>query len=180
MSFSHMLPPSGGSHNDDFDIFSVDAAAELAPLPAGRYVAVAERGGPKVARSGTRGYEVQFRVVEGESAGRKVWKFFAFTPKAAAISRRDLEKLGIATRDQLARDLPPERFVVELVVAIRTDPGSGTPANDVKGFKVVRVQDPPADPFAPPPSAPNGPGGEREGGLFGGHDPSDGLGGLRQ
>lgn len=175
MSFSSILTPGSGDGHDEFDIFSVAAADELGPVPAGRYVAIAERGAPKTARTGTRGYEIQFRVLEGEYAGRKVWKFFAFTPKAAPISRRDLAKFGITGPEQLARDLPANRFVVETFVSVRTDPQTGTQTNDVKSFKVVRVEDPAADPFAPP-----APEGEAAGKLFSGHDPSDGIGGLRQ
>src|SRR5262245_57733360 len=126
---TNILPPDGGDHNDDFDIFTVAAADELGAIPAGRYTAVAARGGPKTARTGTKGYEIEFRVTDGEYAGRRVWKFFAFTPKAAAISRRDLEKFGITSQAQLAVELPAERFVVEMFVAVRTDPKSGTQAN---------------------------------------------------
>ena len=190
MSFTNILTGGAGGNGDDFDIFSVEAAAELAPVPAGRYVAIAERGGPKTARTGTRGYEIQFRVTEGEHAGRKVWKFFPFTPKAGAISRRDLQQFGFTTIEQLGSELPVERFVAEIGVSLRADPATGNLRNDVKSIKVIRVEAPKPDPFAPaaaqasttvPPEAPSPEGSEGDGGtLFGPDGPADALGGLRR
>ena len=196
MSYNNILPGTpAGSNEDDFDIFSVEAT-ELGPIPAGRYVAIAEGGGPKVAKTGTKGYELRFRILEGTYANRLVWKFCAFTAKAAGISQSFLKPLGFRSKADLERPVPPNRFVCELFVTIRPD----SQGNDVKSLKFLRVESPTADPFAPaatgladasPPAAvapapppsplPETGGSEGEGdSLFGPIGPADPLGGLRQ
>jgi hypothetical protein len=106
-----------GRDDDGFDVFSVAAAGELEPLPRGSYVCVAESGRPTVAATGTRGYEITLRVIEGPNAGRKLWKTIWITPKSAAMAHRDLLKFGITTREQLRQELPRERIVVRVARA---------------------------------------------------------------
>jgi hypothetical protein len=194
MSFSNILPGNGDGNNGDiFDIFSVEAT-ELGPVPNGRYIGIAEFGEPKTGKTnGTKGYELRFRILEGPFTGRKVWKFCALTARAASISQSILKPLGFTSKADLERPLPPDRFVCELVVTISNDPNTGIPRNDVKSVKVIRVETPKADPFAPgavsgtpspaapPPSPPPNTGGSEGAGnsLFGRNNSSDPLGGLR-
>lgn len=149
MSFSGILPGNSPGDDDDFDIFSGEAAPEMSPIPAGRYVVIAERGGPIQAKTGTRGYGIQFRVLEGEFAGRKVWLNCWQTPKAAPISKRELVKFGIDSKQKLQSELPAERFVCEVFVKFSTDQNTGQQKNEVGSIKVIRVETPKADAFAP-------------------------------
>lgn len=143
-----ILPGGHGGDDDSFDIFSVQAADEFGPLPKGVYVCVAESGGPVVARTGTKGYEVVFRVAEGDNTGRKIWKTFYLTADAAKYSKRDLHKLGFNSMDQLKQSLPPNRFVCRLTVVLRKD-DDGVEKNEVRNLELLRVEEPKADPFAP-------------------------------
>lgn len=143
-----ILPGGNGGSDDGFDIFSVEAADEFGPLRKGSYVCIAESGRPSTSRSGTPGYEITFRVIEGDHAGRKVWKTFWLTADAAKYSRRDIQKFGFTSNDQLKEELPRERFVVRLTLTVRKSE-DGVEYNEVKTIELIRVQDPEVDPYAP-------------------------------
>lgn len=153
---SDILPAAGGGGDDILDRFdTAEAAGDFAPLPKGVYVAVAVRGGLMTAKTGTRGYEIEFRVVEGEHAGRRLWRRWWLTPDALAYTKRDLAKLGVDTKEKLARPLPPDRLVCKLTVVVRKD-DDGTERNEVKAVEFVRVQQPEPDPYAPADAPPAG------------------------
>jgi hypothetical protein len=145
---SSVLPDAPGDH-DLFNAFdSATAADDFKPLPKGTYVAVAIEGGFTEAKTGTRGYKVTFKVLEGEFANRRLWRTWHLTPAAMAHTKRDLAKFGITSGDKLRQALPPDRFVCKVTVAIRTL-DDNTQTNEVKAVEVVRVQEPQPDPFAP-------------------------------
>jgi hypothetical protein len=122
-----------------------EAAADLAPLPRGQYVATVVSGELFTSRNGTPGYKLAFRVAEGDHAGRRFWHDFWLTKAALPMTKRDLTKLGVTAVEQLERPLPPGiRCRVRLSLQ-RDDDGSER--NRVQSFEVVRI-DPP-DPFAP-------------------------------
>ena len=59
-----------------------EAAADFAPLPARTYTARVVSGELFNSKSGTPGYKLAFRVLEGEHAGRQFWHDLWLTPAA--------------------------------------------------------------------------------------------------
>lgn len=144
-----ILPGGSGGSDDILDLFDrTEAADDFGPLPKGVYVALAVGGRLDQASTGTRGYTVEFRVIEGEYAGRRLWVTKYLTPAAMPHTKRDLAKLGIDGKAALQRPFPANRLVCKLIVALRKG-DDGTERNEVKSFDVIRVQEPTADPFAP-------------------------------
>jgi hypothetical protein len=126
-----------------------EAAADFAPLPPGTYTARVLSGELFNAKSGTPGYKLTFRVLEGEHAGRQFWHDLWLTLAALPMSKRDLGKLGVTSIEQLERPLPAGiRCTVKLVLRRDDD---GAEHNRVRGFDVIAIdEDPAADPdFAP-------------------------------
>ena len=67
------------------------ASKSIAPglahrLPRGSYVCLAVRGQLTAARTGTPGYGVEFKVIEGEFAGRRLWRTWYLTPARDAMA----------------------------------------------------------------------------------------------
>ena len=123
------------------------AAAEFAPLPAGTYVARLAAGEPSAARSGTPGYKLTFRVLEGPHAGRYLWHDLWLTAAALPMTKRDLAKLGVMSPEQLERPLPPG-IRCRVQVALRRE-DDGREHNRVRSFEVVGVDDVADDDFPP-------------------------------
>lgn len=144
-----ILPGASGGNEDIFDRFdATEAADDFGPLPKGVYVALAVGGKLDQARTGTRHYTVEFKVIDGEHAGRRLWMSKYFTPDAMRFTKRDLAKLGIDTKAKLTAPFPANRMVCKLTVTVRKD-DSGIERNEIKALELVRVQEPAADPFAP-------------------------------
>jgi hypothetical protein len=127
---------------------SATAADEFGPLPKGSYVCLAVRGEFSSAATGTLGYGVEFKVIEGEHAGRRLWRTWYFTPAAMAYTKRDLGKFGLDSKDKLTAPFPADRMVFKVTVSLRTG-DDGTERNEVKQIELLRVQEPVVDPFAP-------------------------------
>lgn len=123
-------------------------AADDKPLPAGEYVGRIVTGELFTSRTnGTPGYKLTFEVAEGEHAGRRFWHDVWLSEAALSMTKRDLGKLGVTAIEQLDSSLPPGiRCRIKLVVRQDDD---GTERNRVKGFDVVAIDMPEADPFAP-------------------------------
>lgn len=127
---------------------ATEMAAELAPLPAGDYIARVVGGEFESSRSnGTPGYKLTFRVLEGNHSGRQFWHDLWLTPAALPMTMRDLAKLGITDVDQLDRPLPPGIRCRVRVTVRKND--LGHEFNRVQQFEVVGIDQPEADPFAP-------------------------------
>ncbi len=131
---------------------TVEAADERTPLPRGAYEVVATVGKLTESQSGTRGYRLEFRVLTGDHAGRKLWHTCWLTRKAAPFSMRDLSKFGINTELKLKSPFPADRYVCRLAVVVRRE-DDGRERNEVTSITVLRTQDPPANPFPLPPAA---------------------------
>ena len=153
MAFSDILPGSNGDDELFRQFDDSEAAADLKPVPKGQYVVVAMSGELTTAKTGTRGYRVCFKIIEGEHAARKLWRTWHITPAAMPYTRRDLAKIGIDNGEKMKRPLPAERFVCRLYVVIRAG-DDGIERNEITSIELIRVQDPPVDPFAPPPDEP--------------------------
>lgn len=137
-----------------------EAAADFAPLPTGNYTARLVGGELFTARSGTPGYKLTFRVLDGEHAGRLLWYDVWLTPPALPMAKRDLGKLGIASVEQLESPLPPG-IRCACKVAVRRD-DDGTEYNRVRGFEVVGIDaEPMVDSDFAPAGTEGGPGDDR-------------------
>ncbi len=124
-----------------------EAADDFAPLPGGVYVARIVVGELTNAKTGTPGYKLEFKVLEGEHTGRHFWTDIWLTPAALPMAKRDLGKLGVTSLDQLEQPLPPGiRCKVRLVLRRDDD---GTDYNRVRSFEVVGIDEPELDAFAP-------------------------------
>ncbi len=126
---------------------NTDAAEDFVPLPAGEYVAHIVNGELFNAKTGTSGYKLTFKVIEGEHADRRFWHEVWLTPAAIPMAKRDLGKLGITDIDQLEEPLP-QGIRVQAKVALRRD-DDGNEYNRVRGFKVLGIDEPQQDAFAP-------------------------------
>lgn len=136
----------GGVGDDWFD--STQAADDLGPVPKGVYVALVSKFEKTTAKTGTTAWTITFTILEGEHAGRKLWRPLYDTAAARPYTKRDLLKLGIDTAAKLNAPFPANRLVCEVTAVVRAD-DTGIEKNEVKAFKVIRVQEPTADPFAP-------------------------------
>lgn len=142
---------NGGTDSLQAQWANTEAADDFAPLPAGTYTARITSGELCNAKSGTPGYKLCFRVLEGEHTGRLLWLDLWLTAAALPMAKRDLAKLGVTTLEQLEAPLPPGiRCTVR--VALRTD-DDGTQFNRVRSFDVTGIDD---DPTADPDFAPAG------------------------
>ena len=124
-----------------------EAADDFAPLPGGVYIAGIIAGELSTAKTGTPGYKLSFKVLEGEHTGRRFWHDVWLTPAAMPMAKRDLAKLGITSLDQLERPLPMGiRCKVKLTLRRDDD---GTDYNRVRSFSEVCIDEPERDAFAP-------------------------------
>lgn len=128
---------------------STEAAGDYSPLPAGKYLCVAAGGELGKARTGTPYYRVLFEVAEGPHAGRRVAHDVYLSPKAIALAKRDLSRLGINSVAGLERPLP-RALLCEVRIALRKD-DDGTEFNRVRGFEVRGPAPLPAAPAQPDP-----------------------------
>jgi hypothetical protein len=123
------------------------AATDFAPLPTGTYDARIISGELKTAKSGTPGYKIAFRVLDGEHAGRQFWHDLWLTAAALPMSKRDLNKLGVTELAQLEKPLPPGiRCRCKLALRSADD---GTKFNKVTSFDVLGIDTVADDDFAP-------------------------------
>ena len=122
-------------------------AQDRGPLPSGAYEASIIDGQLFTSSRGTAGYKVTFEVCRGEYAGRRIWHDLWLTAAAIAMTKRDLQKLGVTTLEQLERPLP-RGIRCRIKVVVRQN-DRGEHFNVVRDFDVIAVETPQADPFAP-------------------------------
>ena len=122
-------------------------AEEFKPLPKGTYTARVVTGELFTAKSGTAGYKLTFRVLDGDHVGRHFWHDLWLTPAALPMTKRDLGKLGVTSVDQLDAPIPPGiRCSVQLALRRNDD---GTEFNRVRTFGVVGIDSVDDDDFGP-------------------------------
>ena len=126
---------------------TTQAATDFGTLPAGEYVAHVVDGAFMTAKTGTPGYKLTFRVLEGEYAGRRVWHDLWLTEAAMPMAKRDLAKLGVTSLDQLDKPLP-RGIRCRVRLALRRD-DDGREHNQVRSFEVIGIDQPEQSPFAP-------------------------------
>ncbi|HCD32042.1 MAG TPA: hypothetical protein DER01_06505 [Phycisphaerales bacterium] len=132
---------------------STQAAGDFSPLPAGTYTTHVTAGELFTARSGTPGYKLTFRILEGEHTGRQLWHDVWLTATALPMAKRDLGKLGVTSLEQLEMPLPLGIRCTVKVTLRRED--DGAEYNRVQSFVVVGID---ADPTADNDFAPDEPG----------------------
>lgn len=142
---SDILNGSGANFSDIWN--STQAASDFNVIPPGAYTCRATRGELIKSRHSTPGYQLEFTVLHGEFAGRRLWLDCWLTPAALPATKRDLAKLGITSPEQLERPLP-RGIRCKVHVVIRRD-DNGVERNRVRSFDVLGVDAPDADPFAP-------------------------------
>jgi hypothetical protein len=135
-----ILSGSGGGINDIWDTVA-PAGDDFDPLPPGVYRCIVTDG--RVAESSTAkaSYKVEFTIVEGPHASRKVWHDCWLTRDALHLAKRDLAKLRIFRPEQLKQP-PPTGIVADVRVALSTR-DDGSVLNRVAAFKVVADAPPP-------------------------------------
>lgn len=146
-----ILNGNAGDFNNAWN--NTAAAADFGPIPKGVYVCHATRGELKKSpNKGTPYFDVEFTVVEGEFAGRKLWLPLWLTEAATPGTKRDAAKLGIISPPQFEQPLP-RWYRCRVTAVVRRD-DSGIEKNEVKGFDVVGIDRPEPDAFAPPTAGP--------------------------
>jgi uncharacterized protein DUF669 len=126
---------------------TVAAAGDTNPLPTGNYRCRIVRGELFTSRGGKLGYKLTLEVLDGEYTGHRAWYDIWLTDAAISWAKRDLARLQIISLDQLDRPLPDGIIVVAKIVLRRND--DRTEYNKVENFKVVAVEPPTPEPFAP-------------------------------
>lgn len=136
---------NGGANNVKTLWEKTEPAKDFVPLPRGTYVAHVVSGELSKAKTGTPGYKLTFKVIDGEYAGRQVWHDLWLTSPALPMTKRDLAKLGIAQLEQIDEPLKPG-IRCKVHVALRCD-DDGTESNKVRSFDVIgQDPDPTVDP----------------------------------
>jgi hypothetical protein len=124
-----------------------EASSGFDPLPPGLYRCLITDGRLFTSKANaTPGFKVEFQVIGGPHAGRKVWLDVWLSNKALSMAKGELAKLGITNPDQLEHPLPPG-LTADVTVVRRTD-DNGETFNRVKTFKVIAA-DVPADDYSP-------------------------------
>lgn len=145
--------PSRPAADDPLAQFdTVEAADEPTPLPRDTYEGVATAGKLVQSSRGTDGYRLEFRVTQGEYAGRKLWHTYWLSEKALPFTKRDLKKFGLDSLQKLKSPFPADRYVCRLAVVVKCE-DDGRERNEVTSITVLRTQEPPANPFPLPPAA---------------------------
>lgn len=123
------------------------------PIPAGEYVCGIVSGEAFQARTGTPGFKVTLRVMQGTLAGRLVWHDYYLTENSLPYTMRALEKIGITDLEQLDGGLPSGLVVKAKIVVNKRD--GGGERNEVRAWELMEVNSPeePTAPAAPPQSA---------------------------
>jgi hypothetical protein len=129
----------------------IPAAPERGPVPPGWYVAYAAEGALFTAGTGTPGYKVTFQIIEGEYKDRRCWLDIWLSEANKKNAKRDLGKLGIDCQEKL--ELPLPRGIRCEIRVTKRQANDGDEFNEVKEFRVLGIDPPQPDPFAPPPDA---------------------------
>ncbi len=138
-SVEDILSGSGGGVDWWDDV--APAGDDFEPIPPGTYRCVLTDGRVAESTTGKASFKLEFTIVGGPHANRRLWHDCWLTREAGALSRRDLEKIGIRRPEQL-RLPPPTGILADVKVALRAR-DDGTQWNRVAAFQVVGDAPPP-------------------------------------
>jgi hypothetical protein len=141
------------ANNTDLDTIrqgwtTTEAAADLAPVPDGRYVCLVLSGELFLSKKRTPGYKLTLEVTAGDYKGRKLWWDTWLTPAAIPLSKRDLAKIGVRDLAQLEGPMPAG-ILLSVKVVKRTGEDGVTEFNRVTLLEPVGFDK--GDAFAPEP-----------------------------
>jgi hypothetical protein len=118
-------------------------------LPPGLYTCRIREGRFDTSRKGTPGYTIEFEILDGDFAGRRLWRTLWFTEDAKRGTKRDLDKLGVTDPETQLQAPLPRGIICAVRVSVEAD-DKGNDVNRVRAFDVLRVEPPEQEPFAPP------------------------------
>jgi len=121
---------------------AVAPADPFEPLSPGQYRARVLRGEIIQTKGGVDGYRMQFEILQGECAGRKLSRTWVFTAKALPYAKRDLSVFGLKSSTDLLAPFPKPGTEVfcRLWVAQRMSDDLVV-WNDIKRIDQIEVQD---------------------------------------
>ena len=140
----------------NFNANEVEPSRELDPIPAGKYVAVIVDSEMKDTRAGTGRYlQLEFEIMDGEYAGRKLWaRLNIENPKAEAVrmARADLSAICRAVNVLTPNDSADlHNLPLVIKVHVRKDKNTGEISNEIRGYesKAAYRPEPKQAPAAP-------------------------------
>jgi hypothetical protein len=126
---------------------TTEASSGFDPLPSGVYRCLVVAGQLFTSKANaTPGFKVEFQVIAGPFAERKIWHDIWLTSKALSMAKGELAKLGITNPGQLEQPVPPG--LIADVTVVQRSGDDGTTFNRVKTFKIIDA-DVPADDYRP-------------------------------
>lgn len=124
----------------NFDANEVAPSTGFEPIPAGKYVAVINESEEKENRAGNGSYlQLEFEIVEGDYAGRKLWVRLNLNnqnPDAVRMARADLSAICHAVNVLRPSD-SCELHNIPLVITVRCKKDKNTDeiVNEVRGYE---------------------------------------------
>ena len=124
----------------NFDANEVAPSTGFEPIPAGKYVAVINESQEKENRAGNGSYlQLEFEIVEGDYAGRKLWVRLNLNnqnPDAVRMARADLSAICHAVNVLRSSD-SCELHDIPLVITVRCKKDKNTDeiVNEVRGYE---------------------------------------------
>jgi hypothetical protein len=122
-----------------FDASQVEPSSELAPVPAGKYLAVITDSEMRPTKAGTGHYlQLTFEIIEGEHKGRRLWSRLNLdNPNATAvrIAKAELSAICRAVGVMAPRD-SVELHNIPLVIRVKCTkrPDTGEINNEINGY----------------------------------------------
>ncbi len=112
-----------------------EAAPDYAPVPAGNYDVRLVKMHSGVSGHGTPCVNMEFRILEGDYAGRSLRHTIYLSPKALRYAKRDLAKLGMTSMEQV--DGPTPKGLRCRVSVRRRNHDDGRSFNEIAAFELL-------------------------------------------
>jgi hypothetical protein len=122
-----------------FDASQVEPSSELAPVPAGKYLAVIIDSEMRANKAGTGSYlQLTFEIIEGEHKGRLLWarlNLHNANETAVKIARAELSAICRAVGVLTPKDsCELHNLPLVITVKLKKREGTGEIVNEVKGY----------------------------------------------
>ena len=122
-----------------FDARTVEPAADLTPIPPGKYLAIITESEMKPTKSGVGSYlELTFQIIEGEYKNRNLWARLNLdnpTPLTVKIAQGELSAICRAVNVLAPKD-SLELHNLPLTISVKTKKrqDTGEIVNEIKGY----------------------------------------------